>query len=344
MLWSALGFALSGCDGTTGVKPSAHTSGTPQSWAYEKEFTSGPVSLTLRVEHLEASLADKLLVEQELRSEAGFIAEFPEYLAEDFEGFSVVDIALDGPSTPASSAIVPRRKRLTLEPDRSGELFLAPLAVYFYSEGDDEESSFLTDEVAIEISAPDDTASLALKDYQDIFMSPPDARAPTLWIWMIGGAIVVASIAFLYARRRRGIRLAPPVPPEEIAYEALRRLVSLQLVEKGEVELFFVHLSRILREYIENRFTVRAPERTTEEFLMEAATHEALQTHRKRLAEFLGVCDQVKFARFEPDEEVIQHAFDVVRRFLSETSTETPGADVPRSTQPVDTTSAATPN
>ena len=114
--------------------------------------------------------------------------------------------------------------------------------------------------------------------------------------------------------------MLPPVPPHEVAYDALRRLLALRLIEKGEIERFFVFLSAILREYIESRFGVHAPERTTEEFLEEATRHRALESHRARLGEFLRLCDQVKFARYQPDDSTIQQAFDVVKRFIAETT------------------------
>jgi hypothetical protein len=65
---------------------------------------------------------------------------------------------------------------------------------------------------------------------------------------------------------------------------------------------------------------VRAPERTSEEFLIEAAAHPAIEGHRGRLGEFLVLSDRVKFARFQPDAADIQAAFDVVKRFLEETA------------------------
>ena len=139
--------------------------------------------------------------------------------------------------------------------------------------------------------------------------------------WVLGGgALVVALAAAVILLRRRKVFVPPPTPPHEIAYEALRRLVALQLIEKEEIELFFVHLSKILRDYVENRFEVMAPERTTEEFLVEAASHPALGGHQARLGRFLTLCDQVKFARFQPDDATIQEAFDVVKQFLAETN------------------------
>ncbi len=52
------------------------------------------MSLIIRLDRVEASLADQITMEQELRAEPGFETEFPEYLPEDFEGLSVVGIDL----------------------------------------------------------------------------------------------------------------------------------------------------------------------------------------------------------------------------------------------------------
>ena len=55
-----------------------------------------------------------------------------------------------------------------------------------------------------------------------------------------------------------------------MARQALARLDELDLLGKGDLEGYFVYLSAILREFVERRFGLRAPERTTEEFLREA--------------------------------------------------------------------------
>ncbi len=101
----------------------------------------------------------------------------------------------------------------------------------------------------------------------------------------------------------------------------------MRLLEKGEIERFFVILSAILRDYIERRFGVHAPERTTEEFLEEAAAHPALAKHRGRLGQFLSLADRVKFARYRPDDEAVQGAFDAAKQFISETTPEETSSD-----------------
>lgn len=331
----------------TGCAPKEAPAPATPSWAYEKTFSGGPVSLVLRLDRAEATLADRLTLEQELQVEAGFEAEFPEYLPEDFEGFAVTDIATSkGDSGPAAGSdrgvkedvgsgdaraddarpddARPRwqRKRLTLEPERSGQLTIAPLAVYFHRSGQPEESSFLTEEVPVEVKGIEDIDSLTLADPRGILEAPPGERSSSKLTAVVlaaaGLLLLIAGTVVVLLRRRSA---APPreVPPHEIAYDALRRLVAMGLIEKGQVELFFVHLSAILREYIERRFHVRAPERTTEEFLEEATRDPALAQHHARLGRFLSLCDQVKFARHDPDEDSIQAAFDTLKQFLVET-------------------------
>ena len=95
-----LAIAAVGCggssDGGSASKPGA------AAWAYEKEFGPGPVRLVLRLDRTEATLADTILVEEELRIEEGFEAELPEYLPEDFEGFAVTDVIT--PADPSRAA------------------------------------------------------------------------------------------------------------------------------------------------------------------------------------------------------------------------------------------------
>jgi hypothetical protein len=58
-----------------------------------------------------------------------------------------------------------------------------------------------------------------------------------------------------------------------------------------------------LRSYLEERFQFRAPDRTTEEFLLDLQRTSLLdQAQKDSLGDFLQRCDLVKFARYEPTE------------------------------------------
>ena len=82
---------------------------------------------------------------------------------------------------------------------------------------------------------------------------------------------------------------------------------------------WYVELSDIVRRYVEERFSLRAPELTTEEFLLEAGRSSELSSnHRSLLSDFLERCDRVKFARYSPGADESREALEVAARFLAE--------------------------
>ncbi len=90
-------------------------------------------------------------------------------------------------------------------------------------------------------------------------------------------------------------------------------------MDQQAIEPFYVRLSSILRQYIEWRFKLRAPEQTTEEFLA-LASGGLIVTHRDLLSTFLHQCDLVKFARHQPDRSDMQNAFDSAVAFIEQTA------------------------
>ncbi|NIP95469.1 MAG: hypothetical protein GWO24_19305 [Akkermansiaceae bacterium] len=94
---------------------------------------------------------------------------------------------------------------------------------------------------------------------------------------------------------------------------------------KGEMKPFYQRISDILRHYIENRFGLHAPERTTEEFLGELGSGQALDpAHKPLLGKFLSHCDLVKFAEYQPSRDDIQSTFDSCKDFILETKDTAP--------------------
>lgn len=82
-------------------------------------------------------------------------------------------------------------------------------------------------------------------------------------------------------------------------------------------------VSDVLRGYVEDRFELRAPERTTEEFMEELRSSMKLHAaHKSLLEDFLSRCDLVKFARFEPTISELQALLDSALRFIDETAPE----------------------
>jgi len=155
---------------------------------------------------------------------------------------------------------------------------------------------------------------------------PRDWRAPLpRWVWVLPLIALAALAAGLAARRRRGASApaaaAPPPPAHETALARLAALRAKGWIESGEAEAFYVELSAIIRRYVEGRFGLRAPERTTEEFLREAAESKALGPEQQAaMRAFLESSDLVKFARHRPGAADMGAAIEAAERFVRETA------------------------
>jgi len=103
----------------------------------------------------------------------------------------------------------------------------------------------------------------------------------------------------------------------------MRGLDALMMAPRpseGEMDDFFVRLSGIIRLYLENRFALRSPELTTEEFLDALAqSPDLVRSHQQLLREFLNRADLVKFAHVVPSPEDVERSLDSARRFLEQT-------------------------
>ena len=153
---------------------------------------------------------------------------------------------------------------------------------------------------------------------------------PSRWLWIALGILAVLVAAFLALRKflttpRTILHLAPPVPPHEVALNALADLRAKGWIEALKIEPFYVALSGIVRRYLEARFGLRAPERTTEEFIRDALSSKKLSdAHRDLVAGFLEQSDLVKFARHAPGPSDMHNALDSAERLVRETMAAAP--------------------
>jgi hypothetical protein len=149
---------------------------------------------------------------------------------------------------------------------------------------------------------------------------------PWWWLVALAAAVVAGAVAFWILKQRRTTTATGTVAlptPFEAALAALQRLRE----EDPPVDEFYTRLSDIVRQYLERRFQLRAPERTTEEFLHEVSQDGTLaQEHKDLLGRFLQESDLVKFARFRPEPADMKRAFEAAEQFVRETGS---GANFP---------------
>ncbi len=149
-------------------------------------------------------------------------------------------------------------------------------------------------------------------------------RIPS-WIWI---SLLVALIAFLIGLissklwKHRAVILpqVPVIPPHVLAIQALADLKRKGLLENEECNPFYTELSLILRTYLDGRFSLNAPEETTEEIIEQLSTSPELDGNQRNiLQDFMRQADMVKFAKGHPDRSTMEAAFDTTEQFVEQT-------------------------
>lgn len=164
-------------------------------------------------------------------------------------------------------------------------------------------------------------AGAAAADIRDI-KAPVVIPAGWLWLVFLGGALVLALVSWWgwrvwRKRRAQPVAAEAPVPPHERARRRLQE--ALELI--GQPRAFCIQVSDTLRLYLEEAFSLRAPERTTEEFLDELQSSPLLSYSQKQLlGDFLMRCDLVKFARLEPPADHLRDLHGSALRLIDETA------------------------
>ena len=124
----------------------------------------------------------------------------------------------------------------------------------------------------------------------------------------------------LFKRRRREVMPTQQLSPWENAVAQLRELEKQGLVAAGQWDRYYSQLTDILRNYIEEQLSIRAPEMTTEEFLQHLQRSAQLNPAQKAsLRSFLESSDLVKFAKYAPDPSEAKKSFDLAVQFIQET-------------------------
>lgn len=298
-----------------------------------KHFEKGPLTVTLSMSRKEITIADTLTMEVKAEGKKGCRAQLPRVSDLRLGDFQVKDYSVEKPRLEGDVQI--SRLRLLLEPFLSGEYKIAPFKVKFTVEGDpkNEDGSekiheVVTNEVRVQVASltGEDSAKMDIRDIKKQVELVSLHRTSTTAVILGGGGAVLLLTALLFwvIRKRSGRKKTETLLPAHlIAFEALHRLREKKLIEQRLFREFYYEVCFILRTYMENRFGIRAPEETTEEFL-QAIVHEKRfdDPTKDILKKFLEHCDLVKFARYVPLSEEIQKTFNITRDFIEKTKEE----------------------
>ncbi len=284
-----------------------------------KTYTIAPITLTLRVDKAAMNIAQHLSLTLSAVMPEDYEASFPDFPST--EGSFAQTRTILPKVKLGKSGKVTRSKTYILEAFLAGNYTIAPLTVKF-SGKDKQVTKISTETLTIKVNSLLD----ANEKIPDIGQLAPVVEEPygrNFYILIAVIILLVVAAIFLLVRylRRRALKPPPPpVPAHELARSALDKLLAANLLQRGEIKLFHQRVSDILRNYIEKRFALRAPEQTTEEFLYELGHANALRAeHKGLLHDFLTHCDLVKFAEHIPAEQDSLQTVELCRLFIEQT-------------------------
>ena len=141
----------------------------------------------------------------------------------------------------------------------------------------------------------------------------------------------LASAAYLVYRLVRFFknRKKAPLPKperirsaEEVAREAIERLLARKLAEQGQFKLFYLELSEIIKRFLGRKLGVHSLERTTEEFTRDLRAISVPSAQYRMIREFLEDCDLVKFAKYRPGAEEVEQIITRSRSMIDDMAKE----------------------
>ena len=303
--------------------------------ALEQAFERGPVRGTLSLSPVEPVIGDVLTLDLEVVAEPAVELLMPEF-GEALGRFEILDFAPSEGIDDEGRTVA--RQTYRLQPARSGPQSIPPLRIEFVDrrpgrtpapEGEDA-YEVLTERLRVEVApvlAAD--APLELRPAHGD-LGPRRGPLGPAWAWALAFLVAVgiaapfAWRAFVAARARRRQRSA-----YEVARQALDGLLAGGRPDADGMDAFYVALSQIVRTYLEDRFGLRSPELTTQEFLTEMGRSPDLaRSHQQLLRDFLTQADLVKFAGHRPDASAVDESTGAAERFLEETRDQVLGSQL----------------
>jgi hypothetical protein len=310
----------SGCKKKSGAEAVVNSAGT-----IVRASESGPLKVTVALAPEKPRLGDRIQLTLTVEVKPGARVEMPAF-GEALGRFAIL-------------AFVPREERRSdgtnvyiqryeLDAPMSGNHRIPSLRIQYgtSSDGGVGFEELLTEQLAVTVTSPvTEDQKLELKPLRAPLPEAFGSTRARKW-WPIPVLVLLCGGAFY---GWRAFRLAAHARTRQSAFDvAIQKIAALEargLPSGSQADGWYVDLSGIVRRYVEDRFSIRAPELTTEEFFREARRALDLRAdHRDLLGAFLMLCDRVKFAAHQPGTGESKEALATARRFLEETRLQMP--------------------
>ncbi|MFC1548750.1 hypothetical protein ACFL5E_02180 [Candidatus Omnitrophota bacterium] len=280
-----------------------------------QEEKEGLLNVTASVDENAVSIGDRIKLNILAENPAGLQVMFPEK-PEDLGEFTFVE------SKPVKSGWGRSGKigrEYILGIYTTGRHVIPPVQVMYRGSGGESWNSAQSPQVVIDVMSMLTGEDWDIRDLKGLVF--PRGMLPK---WLIILILVLALVVLWILRKKKKLAVEEgkpqPQSPYEIACEELRRLKAMDLPAKGQIKEYYTQLSDIIRHYLESRFSYRAPEMTTEEFLdFIKGSSELESAHKEILKDFLSGCDMVKFAKYGPTPIEMLDSFSAAERLVEQT-------------------------
>lgn len=292
----------------------------------ERTTEKGPVKLIVRVSPQQPRLSDLVEVDAQVIAPPGVEIKPPTF------GRATGDFLVRGYSEPkgepssksSTSDSMTQRFRYQLEPVSSGRHLIRSLTIEFVdnrstSEQKGAKSSIESEPIEVNVISELGDQVPSLSDLEPM-VPPRSVEQSSLMIRLlvaIGLALIVAAVVWVFWKKKTAELPPPPPTPREIAHAAFLSLLAENLPGRGQFKEFYVRLTGIVRCFIEGTTGLRAPEQTTEEFLVAMRSQNIFSPGESvRLQEFLEAADMVKYAGQKPDTTQIELSIARAKEFV----------------------------
>jgi hypothetical protein len=320
--------------GFIGCKDRSNNTDSVIIYAIEKPYYKGPLRVQIRLQKATMPLSGFTALEIITEIDPEYEIQFPA-INEVLKQFKIQN-AKEQSETMSGNNKPLKVYHYDLEPLEVGQCEIPSLTFTFVPKDPQQQglnqSTLVTEPLWIEVttSLPVDMQDITIEDIEDVV----EMKDRYHWAWFLVGPIVLviivtATIALLCKKKTIVETKRIYKSAHQIAFEMLKTIADEKMIEQGQIKLFYEKLSGCLRQYIENRFQLRAPEQTTEEFLENLKTSSVLQLeYKQELQKFLEHCDLVKFARYQPSNEQINESLTIAEQFVEKTKSDEYMVDV----------------
>lgn len=150
--------------------------------------------------------------------------------------------------------------------------------------------------------------------------------SPLFWLSILTLVILVV-IYYLYVRLRAGkpiiarVRFIHKLLPHEKALQKIEKIKAEHLDKDADQKEYYTELTDALRQYLEDRFDIRAKEMTSSEIISKLENEED-QSKIAELREVFETADLVKFAKYSVEGNINDMYLTSVVKFIDSTKEE----------------------